>query len=254
MNSQIEMMKKAIDDASHEKGIVWNKVTWYSWTLAIIVFFFAIPALSFYIGMEYQKLKADEIRAGIIVDDEASACTEEARVCPDGSSVSRMGPTCEFPACPSGSVPSKGTSRSPAVSAPPVACTMDAKVCPDGSAVGRTAPQCEFAKCPSSSGRPELKGKATMSPTCPVERVPADSLCAPKPYEGSLEVWTQKGGFIKSFATKIDGTFATELTPGTYIIQRPKSASYFPSLSPVTFTMEQGKLTELTLDLETGIR
>jgi len=254
MNSQIEMMKKAIDDASHEKGIIWNKVTWYSWTLAIILFFFAIPALAFYIGMEYQKLKADEIRAGIIVDEDAPACTEEAKVCSDGSSVSRMGPTCDFPACPGEVIPPKSI-RPPVVPVtPPVACTMDAKVCPDGSAVGRTAPRCEFAKCPTTSGRPELRGRATMSPICPVERVPQDPACAPKPYEGSLEVWTQKGGFIKSFATRIDGTFATELTPGTYIIQRPKSAPYFPSLSPVTFTMEQGKLTELTLNLETGIR
>ena len=28
------------------------------------------------------------------------ACTEEARVCPDGSAVGRVGPTCEFASCP----------------------------------------------------------------------------------------------------------------------------------------------------------
>lgn len=33
--------------------------------------------------------------------DGATACTEEAKVCPDGSSVSRQGPDCEFAACPS---------------------------------------------------------------------------------------------------------------------------------------------------------
>ena len=33
-------------------------------------------------------------------DDGTAACTEEAKVCPDGSSVSRSGPDCEFPACP----------------------------------------------------------------------------------------------------------------------------------------------------------
>lgn len=32
--------------------------------------------------------------------DGATACTEEAKVCPDGSSVSRQGPDCEFAACP----------------------------------------------------------------------------------------------------------------------------------------------------------
>ncbi len=28
------------------------------------------------------------------------ACTEDAKVCPDGSAVGREGPDCEFPACP----------------------------------------------------------------------------------------------------------------------------------------------------------
>lgn len=31
------------------------------------------------------------------------ACTEEAKICPDGSSVGRTGPNCEFAACPSSS-------------------------------------------------------------------------------------------------------------------------------------------------------
>jgi hypothetical protein len=37
--------------------------------------------------------------------DGATACTEEAKVCPDGSSVSREGPDCEFAACPGEAVP-----------------------------------------------------------------------------------------------------------------------------------------------------
>ncbi len=32
--------------------------------------------------------------------DEAVPCTKEARMCPDGSSVGRMGPSCEFAPCP----------------------------------------------------------------------------------------------------------------------------------------------------------
>jgi len=28
------------------------------------------------------------------------ACTQEAKICPDGSSVGRIGPNCEFPTCP----------------------------------------------------------------------------------------------------------------------------------------------------------
>lgn len=33
------------------------------------------------------------------------ACTEEAKICPDGSAVGRIGPNCEFAACPPASPP-----------------------------------------------------------------------------------------------------------------------------------------------------
>ncbi len=36
---------------------------------------------------------------------EPVACTMEAKLCPDGSSVSRQGPNCEFAACPDGNPP-----------------------------------------------------------------------------------------------------------------------------------------------------
>jgi len=32
--------------------IIWNKVTWYSWSLALLVFFLA-PFWGFYLGYEY---------------------------------------------------------------------------------------------------------------------------------------------------------------------------------------------------------
>ena len=41
--------------------------------------------------------KADTATPG---GGDAAACTEEAMECPDGSSVVREGPDCEFPACP----------------------------------------------------------------------------------------------------------------------------------------------------------
>ena len=64
--------------------------------------------------------------------DEPFACTKDARICPDGSSVGREWPNCEFAACPQ----------------EPVMCTDDAKRCPDGSYVGREWPNCEFSACP----------------------------------------------------------------------------------------------------------
>jgi hypothetical protein len=36
------------------------------------------------------------------VPGDKTACTEEAKVCPDGSSVGRTGPDCQFAECPAG--------------------------------------------------------------------------------------------------------------------------------------------------------
>lgn len=65
-------------------------------------------------------------------------CPMDAKICPDGSAVGRVAPSCEFAACPSGGWNVGGGAM----------CPMDAKVCPDGSSVGRIAPSCEFAACP----------------------------------------------------------------------------------------------------------
>lgn len=48
---------------------------------------------------------------------ETLGCTEEARVCPDGSSVVRQGPDCDFPTCP-GTDPDNGLSPDPAPAGP----------------------------------------------------------------------------------------------------------------------------------------
>jgi hypothetical protein len=66
----------------------------------------------------------------------SQACTEEAKVCPDGSAVGRTQPNCEFAPCPTTGIIT------------PQVCDAEAKVCPDGSAVGRSGPNCEFAACP----------------------------------------------------------------------------------------------------------
>jgi hypothetical protein len=68
-----------------------------------------------------------------------TVCQTDALMCPDGTSVGRRGPNCEFAPCPA---PPEGE---------PVACTKEAKVCPDGSAVGRTGPNCEFEPCPGET-------------------------------------------------------------------------------------------------------
>ena len=71
-----------------------------------------------------------------VTSPDIRACTEEAKICPDGSAVGRTAPNCEFALCPDEQI----------------MCTQDAKGCPDGSFVGRTGPNCEFAPCPGTAG------------------------------------------------------------------------------------------------------
>ena len=82
--------------------------------------------------------------------DATKACTEEAKVCPDGSAVSRTGPNCEFAPCPEGDAgPAAGEGRMSA---------QDAKECPDGSFVSRKPPSCAFDPCPApGAGSPTKK-------------------------------------------------------------------------------------------------
>ncbi len=108
--------------------------------------------------------------------DDTVACTMEVRLCPDGSYVGRVAPSCEFAACPKedsateddtvycaamvvkqcpdGSfvrpvAPLCEYEACPGEAASPVSCPADAKICPDGSTVGRVAPSCTFAACPT---------------------------------------------------------------------------------------------------------
>lgn len=76
------------------------------------------------------------------------ACTRDAKVCPDGTTVGRTGPACEFAPCPGDDASPAGPRPVP----PGQACTKDAKTCPDGSVVGRSGPDCAFAPCPGEPG------------------------------------------------------------------------------------------------------
>lgn len=68
--------------------------------------------------------------------DSTKACTQEAKLCPDGKTyVSRTGPNCEFASCKSNVTE----------------CPELVKKCPDGTYIGPTGPNCEF-KCPVVCG------------------------------------------------------------------------------------------------------
>jgi cytoskeletal protein RodZ len=118
--------------------IKWNQYTWYSRAAAIIFFIAVLPVWTFYMGIQYQKT-ADSLENAtstledntvIILNDKPNAtttatttststpsipnststvsvppegqvfCTQDVKLCPDGSYVGRQPPRCEFSACP----------------------------------------------------------------------------------------------------------------------------------------------------------
>ncbi len=151
-----------------------------------------------------------------------------------------------------------------------VACTMEAKLCPDGSYVGRGGPNCEFANCPSQVVKPvvppapvettkttgTLTGVVTLGPTCPVERMPPDPQCAPRPYAVFVDI-VRAGldSIYKTVETDVGGKFTVQLPPGSYELHmRNKTASTFPRCETAIVQVEKGKTVDSPISCDTGIR
>lgn len=56
-----------------------------------LILFIALPMIAFAFGIHYQK---------IISSYQKQGCTQETKICSDGSSVGRTEPNCEFAQCP----------------------------------------------------------------------------------------------------------------------------------------------------------
>jgi hypothetical protein len=181
------------------------------------------------------------------------ACTQEAKLCPDGSYVSRTGPNCEFAVCPvvvatSTTGVGGGDGRK--------ACTMEAKLCSDGSYVSRTGPNCEFTSCPTTIApyNSAVRGTVLLGPTCPVERIPPDPACAEKPYATTITV--SRTGSSSTFATgKSDaaGAFSFSLPPGSYTLVA-SGGTMLPRCNPTDVTVGPNVYATTTISCDTGIR
>ncbi|MCX6722296.1 MAG: hypothetical protein NTY04_03875 [Candidatus Staskawiczbacteria bacterium] len=143
-----------------------------------------------------------------------------------------------------------------ASSVKPIACTMEAKLCSDGSSVSRTGPNCEFAKCSEVKATSGITGTVLLGPTCPVERIPPDPKCAPKPYSTALEVATADGAkVLKQFNSDSSGKFNIILPSGEYVIRNGQGSKIFPRcFSNGTIKVIDGKYTDVNINCDTGIR
>ncbi len=102
-----------------------------------------------------------------------------------------------------------------------------------------------------------VNGKVLLSPVCPVERIPPDPACAPKPYITNIQVWsTRTRSLYKSIFTNSVGAFTLSLVPGPYVLQvkKPVNGSLYPRCSETKFLITSKKTLKLTVICDTGIR
>ena len=142
------------------------------------------------------------------------ACTMDAKLCPDGSYVGRVPPSCEFAACPDAS---------------------------------STLPHI----VPYDSG---IRGTVTAGPTCPVERTPADPNCADKPLSTLVAIFRASDTVhaYALFDSGPDGTFSASLPPGDYVIGAGKGG--YPMCPQTPVTVSPSVYASVTVRCDTGIR
>jgi hypothetical protein len=120
-------------------------------------------------------------------------------------------------------------------------------------ALGLLLAACGTAAAPGPTG--SLTLTLTAGPICPVERIPPDPNCAPRPVPGAevlvLTVDGREVGRPKSDAT---GKIRLTLPQGRYIIRPVSAAGGLPS-APEEVVVDVGAApVEVALGYDTGIR
>lgn len=104
--------------------------------IATITSFAECMAAGFPIMESYPRQCSDGTKTFVEIIEQPVACTADAKICPDGTGVGRVGPDCEFAACPA----VVGTLCTPAQKAAE-ACTMQYEPVCGYTSGDDTAPQ-----------------------------------------------------------------------------------------------------------------
>ena len=98
-----------------------------------------------------------------------------------------------------------------------------------------------------------INGFVMMGPICPVQRE-GDDTCNDKAIEANIVVKNKKEDVIKNIETLEDGSFSVELPPGQYVIYTNSGNNGLGGSKPEYVTVEDGKFSDVTIRIDTGIR
>ena len=118
-------------------------------------------------------------------------------------------------------------------------------------AAGCTGRAVEASPTPSGG----IDGVASAGPTCPVEKLPADPACAPRPVSGAVLVVRDGSGVeVARATTGIDGTFFVPLPAGSYVVE-PQPAEGLMGVAPAeNVDVSAGARSHTVFVYDTGIR
>lgn len=101
-----------------------------------------------------------------------------------------------------------------------------------------------------------LRGKVSVGPICPVERIGVPCPVPPAAYTSREAVIYLEDGVTELTRKKFnpDGTYSFELTAGDYIIGIPRIGVGGSKDLPHAFSLKTGETVEFNFSIDTGIR
>jgi hypothetical protein len=108
---------------------------------------------------------------------------------------------------------------------------------------------------PAGAGKTGIEGIALAGPVCPVETVPPDPACAPRPVEGAEVVIRDRAGSeLVRVVTAAGGTFFAALPVGEYVVEPQRVDGLMGTADAVEVIVGDGGAVHVQLDYDTGIR
>lgn len=109
----------------------------------------------------------------------------------------------------------------------------------------------------TATGAPNtgIRGTATAGPVCPVERIPPDPSCAPRPVVGAtILIRDGSGAQVAVAISSAAGAYFVALPPGQYVVDPQPVQGLMGTAPKQAATVAAGAITEIQLDYDTGIR